>query len=322
MSNKITRRNFFTYAASAATVGLPFITNATTSDSERKRSLRIAHLTDIHVRSGKAERGMIKALHHVQNLEDTPDVIFNGGDAIGDALYRDKANTQAQWNVWNDVLKKECSLPVYHCIGNHDVWGWGLHDDNLGQVQRIKENKLYGKQWAIEEFRLSGRYYSFDKAGWHFIVLDSTRKASNERSYLAKLDEEQFEWLKKELNSTPSNVPVCVLSHIPIHSFSAFFLGKNEESGNWRVPASWMHIDARRIKDLFFKHKNVKVCLSGHTHLQDEVEYAGVKYWGNGAVSGGWWGGAYQEFPPAYAVIDLYEDGSSERTFYAYNKEA
>jgi hypothetical protein len=79
-----------------------------------------------------------------------------------------------------------------------------------------------------------------------------------------------------------------------------------------------MHIDARRIKDVFRQHPNVKVCLSGHIHLQDEVTYLGVKYLCNGAVSGNWWDGAYQEFSPAYAVVDLYDDGSSESEYIPY----
>ena len=31
-----------------------------------------------------------------------------------------------------------------------------------------------------------------------------------------------------------------------------------------------------------------------------------------------WWGGNCQEFPPAFAVINLYEDGSSDRELITY----
>ena len=31
---------------------------------------------------------------------------------------------KGQWRVWNSVWRAECSLPVEHAIGNHDVWGW------------------------------------------------------------------------------------------------------------------------------------------------------------------------------------------------------
>ena len=34
-----------------------------------------------------------------------------------------------------------------------------------------------------------------------------------------------------------------------------------------------------------------------------------MTYCCNGAVSGAWWGGNYQETKPGYAIIDLYPDG-------------
>lgn len=48
-----------------------------------KRALRIAHLTDIHISSDKtALNGYEKCLMHLQNLEEKPDFIINGGDTI------------------------------------------------------------------------------------------------------------------------------------------------------------------------------------------------------------------------------------------------
>ncbi len=309
----MTRRDFLQCAgaASVAVAVMPITTPVEKRPLNRQRLLRIAHLTDVHVQPEQsAPEGMARALQHAQSLSDKPDIIFNGGDSIMDALKADKARTKTQWQIWQSVLKNECALPVVHCLGNHDVWGWKMKE------KVIKQDHLYGKQWAMDEFGLTTRYYSFDKAGWHFIVLDSTHAAKN--GYVAKLDEEQFAWLQDDLKKTPPATPVCVLSHIPIICFCSFFDGDNEKSGNWQVPGAWMHIDARRIKDVFRQHANVKVCLSGHIHLQDEVTYLGVKYLCNGAVSGNWWDGAYQEFPPAYVVVDLYDDGSSESEYIPY----
>jgi 3',5'-cyclic AMP phosphodiesterase CpdA len=313
MKKGMTRRDFLrntSAAALGAAAFTPFDILANRPQN-RSRALRIAHLTDVHVQPEQsAPEGMARALQHAQSLSDKPDIIFNGGDSIMDALKADKTRAKTQWQIWQSVLKNECSLPVVHCIGNHDVWGWKMGE------KVIKQDQLYGKQWAMDEFGLATRYYSFDKAGWHFIVLDSTH--AEKKGYVAKLDEEQFAWLQDDLKKTPQTTPVCVLSHIPIICFCSFFDGDNEKSGNWQVPGAWMHIDARRIKDVFRRHSNVKICLSGHIHLQDEVTYLGVKYLCNGAVSGNWWDGAYQEFPPAYAVIDLYDDGSSESEYIPY----
>jgi 3',5'-cyclic-AMP phosphodiesterase len=67
------------------------------------------------------------------------------------------------------------------------------------------------------------------------------------------------------------------------------FDGDNEKSGDWVIPGAWVHIDARRIVELFHQHKNVKLCLSGHIHLFDRVLYNGVTYICDGAVCGRWW---------------------------------
>ncbi|GAB4312927.1 MAG: hypothetical protein Kow0059_03810 [Candidatus Sumerlaeia bacterium] len=247
---------------------------------------------------------MAACLRHAQSLSDPPDVIFNGGDMIMDALHADAGRTRLLWDLWRKILKDECSLPVVHCIGNHDVWGWDK--SKSGATGR---EPLYGKNWVMDVLGLDRRYWSFDQAGWHFIVLDSTH-THDSQTYTAKLDDEQWEWLRTDLAGTPPGTPICVMSHIPVLSACAYFDGDNEKGGDWCVPNAWMHIDARRIKDLFTEHPNVRLCLSGHIHLLDRVDYNGVTYLCNGAVSGNWWKGVYDRTPPGYAVVDLYDDGS------------
>ena len=142
----------------------------------------------------------------------------------------------------------------------------------------------------------------------------------------SRLDEEQFQWLENKLNNTSKEKHICILSHIPIISFCPFFDGPNEEKGKpngWLVPHEWMHIDARRIKNLFKRHDNIRACISGHIHLQDSVEYLGIKYFCNGALSGNWWNSkqpAYQEFEPAYAMLDFSSNGEVMRTMVPYNE--
>lgn len=111
---------------------------------------------------------------------------------------------------------------------------------------------------------------------------------------------------------------MVVVSHIPILSASAYFDGDNEKDGDWKVPGAWMHIDARRIKDLFARHANVHLCLSGHIHLVDRVDDLGVTYLCNGAVSGAWWKGPNRECDAGYCVVDLYDDGSFEHAYVTY----
>ena len=52
-----------------------------------KKVLRIAHLTDIHLQPEDiSANGMISALKYVNEMDDKPDIILNGGDSIMDAL--------------------------------------------------------------------------------------------------------------------------------------------------------------------------------------------------------------------------------------------
>jgi hypothetical protein len=72
------------------------------------------------------------------------------------------------------------------------------------------------------------------------------------------------------------------------------------------------------LKNLFTHYPNIKLAISGHIHLLDRVEYNGVTYCCNGAVSGAWWGGKYHDTKPGYAIIDLYSDGRFTNTYSSY----
>ena len=283
--------------------------------SKKRRSVRFAQISDIHVKSGDIpEKGMANALHSVQQLRPQVDFVMNTGDCIWDALEADKQKTQQQFDLYKTILKKENGLPIHYAIGNHDVWGWFIAGD-----ESAKQDKLYGKAWVVETFEMPKRYYHFNQNKWHFIVLDSTQ-LNPAGGYIGKLDEEQFEWLQQELSRVPMDEFVCIVSHIPILSICAgLFFDKTEPNGDLKIQRNLMHTDFLQIKKLFFQYPQVRVCISGHIHLQDELEYLGVKYWCNGAVSGNWWKGSFQEFAPAYAVIELYDDGTSQREIRPYS---
>lgn len=281
--------------------------------STRRRVLRLAHLTDMHVQPELAAgEGLAACLRHVQSMPDPPALILGGGDVVMDASCATRERAEQQAEVWRRIVKAECSLPIEHCLGNHDIWGM-----NKSKSHTTGDEPRWGKPWGLELLGMTQRYRVFDRAGWRFVVLDSTFVLPD-GGYTAKLDEEQFDWLSRTLADTPPATPILVLSHIPILTATAYFDGDNEKSGNWVVPGAWMHIDARRIKSLFHKHANVKLCLSGHIHLLDRVDYLGVTYLCNGAVCGGWWKGPYQECDAGYAVVDLFDDGTFDHRYVTF----
>ncbi|MBC7902117.1 MAG: metallophosphoesterase [Gemmatimonadaceae bacterium] len=280
----------------------------------KKKTIRFAHITDIHVKAEKvAEAGMAAALARIAGERNKFDFVINTGDCIWDALAVDKEKTKAQWALYQKILAAQNKHEIHHAIGNHDVWGWFIKEKS-GEDQ----DRLYGKQWAIDELKMPGRFYSFQKDLWHFMVLDSTQ-LNPAGGYIGQLDEDQFSWLSGELAKVPPAHHVCIVSHIPILSICAgLFFDKTEANGDLKIQRNLMHSDFFRIKKLFSQYPQVKVCISGHIHLQDEVDYLGVKYFCNGAVSGNWWKGKFQEFAPAYAAIELHENGTAIRTFINY----
>ncbi|MGV3686881.1 MAG: metallophosphoesterase [Daejeonella sp.] len=299
--------------ASVAAAGLSVLPDLASAKSPAPRkSFRFAFISDIHVKPEKiAEDGMARSLQHIQKLRPKAEFIIMGGDAIYDSLKATREYTKVQWDLYQSILKKENVLPVYNCIGNHDIFGWY-------NTPQITTDPLYGKAWALKELGLSAPYYHFNKGKWDFIVLDSTQQRP-EGGYIAKLDEDQFQWLEKKLAEIPSDHFISIISHIPILSICAgLYFGKNDPNGDLRIQYMLMHTDFFRIKELFNKYPNIKNCLSGHIHLEDEVDYNNVRYFCNGALSGNLWKGPYYEFGPAYALFDFYEDGSCKREMVSY----
>lgn len=304
------QRRKFIQNVSLLTAASSLPTIASAANGTPKNKFSVAFISDIHIKtSAIAEAGMKKALNHINSLKKLPDFIINGGDCVMDALAANKEQTQIQWDLFNRIMKAENKLPVKYAIGNHDIWAWQLKD-------AVKTDPLYGKGWWLQQTGNAKTYYSYSHENWHFIVLDSVQE--NNGGYIALLDESQFAWLENELNNHKEKM-ICIVSHIPIMSFcSAMFFKDMLPNGDWKLSRALLHTDARKIKDLFKKHPNIKACLSGHIHLQDELTYLGIKYYCNGAISGNWWGGAFQDFNPAYALFDFHADGTVERKMVEY----
>ncbi|MCC6547882.1 metallophosphoesterase [Candidatus Sumerlaeota bacterium] len=287
----------------------------TGAEQEKKSVLTVAHLTDVHVKpEGKAAMGMRQALRAVHALPNRPDVIFNGGDAIMDSLAASKERTEEQWALWKQILKEENTIPIEHCIGNHDIWGW-----QKSKAGTTGSEPLYGLKMAMEQLGLEKPYRTFDRAGWKFIVLNSMQERGDE-GYLPALDDEQFDWLSGELDASPKETPICILSHIPIISVTPFFFVKNiVKDHNFNLIGALAHQDVQRIRDLFAKHSNIRLCLSGHDHLTDRVEYNGITYICNGSVCGNWWKGRFVDCDPGFAIVRFYADGTFDNHYQTYD---
>ncbi len=285
--------------ATGAIIAKDSLTSENNDNSNQdKSSLRIAHITDVHLRP---EYNAPDRYHQCIELikKHEIDFVLNTGDSIYAADYDNitRERVSLQWELWKKARTTFKEYEMFSCLGNHDMW-WAAPE---------KSDAMYGKEFVVKQLEIPHRYYSFNKKSWHFIALDS----NNEKA--GSLDSEQRDWLEKDLASLPAESNILIMSHYPILAACTHIDGGN-------------HTDSKYIADLFYRHRNKKIkCISGHIHLLDHAWYNDVQYFCNGALSGFWWEpgdkesagrGWYHQTPPGYAIIDLYDDGTIQNKYY------
>ncbi len=301
----LSRREMLAAGAAGAFSATSF---GTTRNEAGKAALRVAHITDVHITNDRnSPKGVAAMFGHMFGQKDwKPELVLNTGDSVM-AVDGSVSGARAaeQIALWKEAVKA-CPVPIHACLGNHDVWGGTAPTDAVPAEKK-------GFPLMTEVLGMPAPYYSFDHAGWHFISLNSM---CNWPKY-ASLSPEHFDWLKDDLAKT--KLPTVVLSHVPILSVTSQVYGDSTRKGNDNlVPGIWQHADCWAISELFRHNPHVKLCLSGHMHTQDRVEYRGVWYICGGAVSGAWWGGSEYGFPPCYGKLNLFADGTFAYDFIDY----
>ena len=326
MSMNLSRRGLIAAAAATGLAPSSLLRTASAAPTARRAGgLRVAHLTDMHVQPElRAGEGLAACLEHVgSNFK--ADLILTGGDHVFDCFETDEARTALQWELYRSLLKRHASAPVRACIGNHDIWGW-----NKGKSKTSGTEAAWGKKRAIAELELPARYHTFDQGGWRFIALDTVQVDPNDANgYTAAVDDEQFDWLAGLLASTPSAMPVLIYSHIPILHAAATLFNKTVKKTTQLIGASTVCLDNLRLVHLFSKHANVRLCLSGHVHNLERIDFQGVAYVCSGAVSGAWWRGNKPDDAPhtpraveGYSTFELHDDGTFSQRYVAYGWKA
>ncbi len=280
-------------------------------------SVRFAHLTDIHVQPElNAQAGMARALAQAQSRGAT--LVLNGGDAVMDVFAAGRPRAEVLKKLWRTTCADECSVPMRHVVGNHDILGWNRSKSGLAESEAD-----WGKKFSAELLGLERTYHAFDLGAWRIICLDSTQPQGD--SYVAYCDDAQTDWLQRTLAQTPASMPVCVVSHIPILTLTMLTWDERKRADYEKpteIPAAEMHTDGSNLHALFRKHGGVKLCLSGHIHLLDRCELDGITYICDGAVSGSWWKGPHRGMPEGFGLIDLKADGSFAHQYETYGWQA
>jgi 3',5'-cyclic AMP phosphodiesterase CpdA len=311
MSDLLSRRSVLAAGVASFTCGA-IVRPAAAVDAPVKPGLRIAHLTDMHVKpEARAGEGYAAALQSLAKLSPQPAFLVTGGDHVMDVMASTRQRADVQWSLYHKVLSENTKLKTHPVVGNHDVFGWQSKEP----LDESAEG--YGKAMSRDQLGLKQTHYSFDSGAWHFVVLDNI--ARREGSYYGDLDPEQTEWLTADL-AAAAGKPVCVFSHIPLVSVCALFFNQKPKEF-WRVGDHLLHRDVRPLLKILAAG-GVRLCVSGHIHLLDRVRFMDIDFICDGAVSGSWWGGAFQHVPEGYGVFDLHDDGTWEHQYVTYGWEA
>lgn len=315
------------------------LTGAPLAGPRPSGAFRLVHFTDIHIKpEHNAEQGTRTALRHVRQTAPDAQLLITGGDLLMDAMDQTKERTSEYWSLFQRVLKDEWKGPVEHCIGNHDIWGWGKE-----KSKTTGSEPLWGKKWWMQMVNKQRTYGSFDQGPWHIVILDSVQPYLD--GYQGGLDDEQFAWLENDLASVAPGRFTLIVSHIPILSMGMIDCDarKPPEPGprreGFHIGIGAMMMDAHRLLRLFQKHPHVKACLSGHIHIVEHLRYLGIDFFCSGAVCGMWWRdfAANREFmtrrfrqgdvpvelrparaDPGYAVVDLHPDGRVTSVYHTF----
>ena len=223
------------------------------------------------------------------------------GDQAHDCYW--KANRYGLPEAYADLRKLRA--PLYSVMGNHDNDNTAQNDfDAAGEWRR----------------HVGPNYYSFNKGGVHFVVLDNIEIADGspqlskdgECVYKNRLTGYQLDWLRRDLALVPGKKTTLVVAmHAPLFYFP----------GGSRP---YYIENAQELVDALDGFEDVRV-LSGHTH----VSYAGQTEDGRiyennyGAVCGSWWLNARVELgndnnicrdgtPSGYAVWRRTPEGFSD----------
>lgn len=234
------KRNTLLFAVLIAISSLVF----SSCSSAPEKPLKFAIASDFHAQDVPDGKDRLAAFIQAAKDSDVDFVI-----ELGDFCRLDSAN-QVFHDIWNSFDGDK-----YHVIGNHDM-------------------DIYTPEQYVEGMKMPGRYYSFDKGDFHFIVLDGNNLYDGEKythyananfyvdyKKRAYVDPEQMEWLKKDLASTDKK---CVIfSHQSIDTFM----------NNGADVRAILEAENERAE-----FKKVVLAFSGHNHSNYTKEINGIPY--------------------------------------------
>ena len=272
----ISRREFV--LTSLAVLTIPRFARASSPSPVRFGMLTDSHYADYEARDIRHYRESLTKLQAcIDSLnEHKVDFVIELGDFVDGSRHPAKDDA-ARWLDRLEAVLSQFKGPRYHVLGNHDMESFAK-----GEVLAHVENT------GIDPER---SYYSFDRGGIHFIVLDANFRndgVAYERNNFhwtdANIPEAEIDWLKKDL--AVSKGPVIAFSH-------QLFDGE----GSTYVK------NAAAVRDVFQSSGRTLAVFQGHHHAGKYSQIDNIHYYTLKAMVEG--EGLDNN---AYAIVDIQPD--------------
>ena len=196
-----------------------------------------------------------------------------------------------------DMFNKDFQVnaPVYHTMGNHDNDPFTSGDFETTGLWRNFNGPTY---------------YSFNRGGAHFIVVDNivytnpgaSHGVSGKRSYTTALTEEQLNWIAADLATIKDKTaPLFITMH-------GIFLTYPVADGQTISKVYRFDDGGPQLGALLADFTNVKV-MSGHAHKNhfQHTPEGNIREYNYAGTNGGWWPAG---FKPYKANLPVCFDGA------------
>jgi len=228
-------------------------------------------MTDIHYQTKRgADKAFQMAIDTANQLE--ADFVLTGGDLVYDVLRGNHKKSEKLFNSYKEA-EKGFNMPVYHCIGNHELFA--IYEESP------EDSTHPDYKYGMFERHFGDTYYSFDHKGWHFIVLNSLDVRG--KRYIGMVHKEQLEWLKQDLAKIDKNTPIAIAMHIPLVSTYRQIYPKKPIT---EVPNNQWIYNRKEVLDAF-KDYNLRLALQGHLHwIEDLNIQSRTRFITGGSIAG------------------------------------
>ncbi len=273
---RLTRREVLrrtSLLAAGASLTLPGCSELHTPQS--RSPLRIGLATDVHYADKPAAgtRDYRESLDKLSSAvarfnEAKTDFVVELGDFIDDAPTAEEELGYLQ--RIESVFAQAC-CPRYHVLGNHCVYS-------------------LTKEQCLAVFNASRSYYSFDRAGFHFIILDACFRQDGEpygnRNFKwtdSDIPPAQIEWLTADLRTTSHPTVVFVHQRLDVQN-------------DYGIKSQ------AQVRQCLETSGKVLAVFQGHYHRNDLKEINGIHYCTLAAM--------VERDGNAYSLMTLHPNGS------------